>query len=165
MSNYNIGLSANKKIAYVTVGADALPGGATDVLTDFKHGEGEANDKVDSNPHNHVLYHDVQDALYRQRGIQNMQDISIVPSGALVAEYLTAAAITINGAGTATIVIKYQPANVNAVNSDFTYVSSDPTKATVSSAGVVTRVAAGSSVVTATHKDTGAVVTIAVTTT
>lgn len=168
MSNFNIGLSADSKTAYVTVLSDTLPAEATNVLTDFTHakpGATETADGVHDHPENHVLYHDVQDALYRQEGIQNMQAISIVVSKALAAESLSATPITINGAGTATIAIKYQPADVAAVNADFTYVASDPTKATVNASGVVTRVAAGSSTVTATHKHTGAVVVIPVTTT
>lgn len=168
MSNLNLRVNTARTICWVTLLGDALPATAGTTLTDVTHakpGSTEAADGVHDHPENHVLYHDIQDALYRQLGIQNMQNISIVPSGVLIAKSLTAAAITINGAGTATIVIKYQPADVNAVNADFTYVSSDVSKATVSSDGVVTRVAAGSSVITATHKHTGQTVTINVTTT
>ena len=163
MTNYNIGLSADKKTAYVTIAGDALPGGATDVLTDFRHGSGETADLVSDNPANHVLYNDVQEALYRQREIQDMQAISIVVSGALAAQYMSAAALNFAHTTTATIVIKYQPANVSAVNADFTYVSSVPAKATVDAAGVVTGVAAGATVITATHKVTGKTIDIPVT--
>lgn len=159
MTNYNIGLSADKKTVYVTRGGDALPGGATQVLADFNHGAGETTDLVDDNPANHCLYNDVREALYKV-GIYDMQRISIVPSGSLVADYLSAADVTRAGAGTITPVIKYQPANVNAVLTDFTFVSSDPTKATVNAAtGVITYVAAGITNITATAKDGGKSVT------
>ncbi|RWB40542.1 MAG: hypothetical protein EOQ44_25100 [Mesorhizobium sp.] len=92
-----------------------------------------------------------------------MQAVSIQVSGSLAAEYLTAAAVTVADPGTVAIVIKYQPANVNAVNSDFTFVSANPAVATVDAAGVVTGVANGSTTVTATAKDGGKSVVVAVT--
>lgn len=158
MTNYNIGLSADKKTVYVTVAGDALPGGATQVLADFMHGAGEVTDLVDDNPANHVLYHDVREALYKE-GILDMQRVVISVSGALAAETISAADVTRAGAGTVTAVVKYQPANVNGTNADFNWVSSDVTKATVSNVGVITYVAAGVSNITATHKVTGKSVT------
>lgn len=168
MSNYNLRLNTAKTICWVTVLSDALPATAGTTLTDVTHegadGVAEPTDGVHDNPDNHVLYHDVQDALYRQQGIQDMQRISIVPSGALVATHLTAAALaTVDMPATQTLVLKYQPANLTAVNADFTYVSSDVSKATVSVAGVVTGVAAGTSTITATHKHTGQTVAVVAT--
>ena len=168
MSNYNLLLNTAKTICWVTVLSDALPATAGTTLTDVTHegadGVAEPTDGVHDNPDNHVLYHDVQDALYRQQGIQDMQRISIVPSGALVATHLTAAALaTVDMPATQTLVLKYQPANLTAVNADFTYVSSDVSKATVSVAGVVTGVAAGTSTITATHKHTGQTVAVVAT--
>jgi len=151
MSTYKIGLSADKKTVYVARGGDALPAGATVAMTSFKHGE--TGDGVDVHAANHVLYQDVQDALYRQKGIENMQAISIVTSGSLAAKALTAAALAIVKLATKPIVIKYQPADVSAVNADFTFVSSDVTIATVASTGVVTAVKAGAATITATLKD------------
>ncbi|AZO48084.1 Ig-like domain-containing protein [Mesorhizobium sp. M4B.F.Ca.ET.058.02.1.1] len=160
MSNFNIGLSADNKTVYVTRGGDALPGGATNVLTDFVHDD--TADVVDANPENHVLFHHVQEALYHA-GILDMQSVSIVVSGALAAEYLSAAAVTVADPGTVPIVIKYQPANVNAANADFNFVSANPAVATVSAAGVVTGVANGSTTVTATEKGGTKSVVVAVT--
>ena len=164
MSNINLRINTARTICWVTVLSDALPATAGTTLTDVMHakpGSTEPADGVDDHPENHVLYHDVQDALYRQLGIQDMQRISIVPSGALVSQYLSATALpTVDMPATQTVVIKYQPANDTALNADFTYVSSDPTKATVSVAGVVTGVAAGASIITATHKHTGQVIAI-----
>lgn len=167
MSNLNLRLNSAKTICWVTCLSDALPATAGTTLTDVVHegadGAAAAADGVHANPDNHVLYHDVQDALYRQQGIQDMQRISIVTSGALAAESQSAAALNVDMPATQTIVIKYQPANVNAVNADFTYVTSNAAVATVSVAGVVTGVAPGTCVITATHKHTGMTVDVAVT--
>lgn len=168
MSNLNLRINTAKTICWVTVLSDALPATAGTTLTDVTHakaGSTETADGVSDHPENHVLYHDIQDALYRQQGIQNMQGISIVPSGALAAEYLSGAALTVAAAATVQAVVKYQPADVTGVAEDFTYVSSDETKATVAATGVVTGVAAGEAVITATHKHTGQTVAIPVTVT
>lgn len=168
MSNLNLRLNTAKTICWVTVLSDALPVTAGTTLTDVTHakaGSTEATDGVDDRPENHVLYYDIQDALYRQQGIQNMQRISIVPSGALIATSMSAAAVSLAAAATDSPVIKYQPADVAAVLADFTYVSSVPAKATIDAAGLITGVEAGATVITATHKHTGMTVTVAVTVT
>jgi len=169
MSNLNLRINTAKTICWVTVLSDALPVTAGTTLTDINHaklGSTEAADLVSDYPENHPIYRDIQEALYRQQGIQNMQGISIVFSGALASEYMTAAGLEIdNDPGTATIVIKYQLADVAAVNDDFTYVSSGTGVATVSTAGVVTFVAAGECIITATHKHTADTVEVAITAT
>jgi hypothetical protein len=166
MSNLNLRLNTAKTICWVTCLSDALPVTAGTTLTDVTHegadGAAATGDGVHDNPDNHVLYHDVQDALYRQQGIENMQNISIVPSGALVAASLSAVALEIVDDLTDTVDILYQPGNVVAINADFTYVSSDVTKATVAATGVVTAVAIGECVITFTHKHTGMVGTCAI---
>lgn len=175
MTTYKIALSADKKTVYLAFGADTFPGGSTSLGT-FVHDDDA--DLVHPNKDNHVLFQHVRDILYKRKasdggadavhpnGIYNMQNISIVRHGpAINATYLTAAAVTAADPATVTAVVKYQPANVNANNNDFTWVSSDPTKATVSAAGVVTGVANGTSNITATHKHNGLEVTFVMTTT
>lgn len=149
--NVNIGLSADKKTVYVSMDPEALPAEATDVLTDFKHND-DANDALGDDV-NHVLYHHVRDALYHE-GIYDMQRISIVKHGELwAATGIQAAAVAdVEVGATATLELSYFPSTNDADNDDFTYVSSDPTKATVSAAGVVTGVAIGDTVITVTHK-------------
>jgi uncharacterized protein YjdB len=141
------------------VGGDALPELATNVLDDFE------DNVVHDNLNNHVLYHRVQDVLYRQEDLQNMQNVSISLSGALVATGVTAAALEIYEGDDDTIVAIYDPHNATAVNTDFAYVSGDEDIATVDTDGVVTAVAYGETVITATHNDTGVTVDVDITAT
>jgi hypothetical protein len=167
MATFKLGYTAATKTAYVTKSPDALPGGTTDLGT-FDHVDADFD----------TLFHHVRDILNKRSAanpavaalapfnIQNMQEIKIVKHGpGFTTEYLTAAAINVADGATANIVIKYQPANVNATATDFTYVSADATKATVSAAGVVTGVAAGTTTVTATAKNGAYSIVIAVTVT
>ncbi|MEQ1950967.1 Ig-like domain-containing protein [Mesorhizobium yinganensis] len=175
MSTYELAISADGKTAYLTFGADSPPGGSVSLGT-FDHNE--SDDPVHPHAGNHALFHHVRDILNKREAgspadnamfpynITNMQAISIVRHGpAMNAEYLTAADVTAADPGTVAAVVKYQPANVNANNNDFNWVSSDPTKATVSAAGVVTGVANGTSTITATHKHSGLSVSFVMTTT
>jgi uncharacterized protein YjdB len=168
MSNLNLRINTAQTIVWVTCLSDALPVTAGTTLTDVTHegadGSAATGDGVHDNPDNHVLYHDVQDALYRQLGLQNMQNISIVPSGALAGGQATAAALSIVEAATDTVDIVYAD-EMAATNADWTYESADELIATVASTGVVTAVAEGETVVTATHKHTGATVDCAITVT
>lgn len=175
MTTYKVAISADKKNVYLAVGADTFPGGAISLGT-FVHDE--VTDVAGKAADNHTLFHHVRDILYNSSaaapatpaahpdGIYDMQGVKIIRHGpAINAEYLTAAALTVADPGTVTAVIKYQPADVNAANADFTFVSGDVTKATVNAAGVVTGVANGSTTITATHKQTGKVVVIPMTVT
>lgn len=152
MASYNIGLSTDSKKVYVSIGEEALPVGATNVLTDFTHnGEG---DEVGAYAGSHVLYHHVRDALYHE-GIYDMQSVEIIKHGPqwdTVGLRVTELE-EIEEEDTATLEIKYLPSLDTATNSHFTYESSDPEVATVSTAGVVTGVAEGTATITVTHKD------------
>ena len=165
MPTYKLGYVAATKTASVTLSPDALPGGAVDLGT-FDHD----TDDVDA------LYHHIRDVLYKRSSedpsnaagfpfnITGMGDISIVYYGdAIVAKFLTAAAITVVEAATDTIAIKYQPADADATNADFTFVSADEGVATVDAAGVVTGVAAGTTKITATHTNGGMSVVVDIT--
>lgn len=164
MTTHNIGLSADSKTVYVTIDPEALPGAATNVLADIEHDASGANedDLVDpAHGENHALYHDVREALYHE-DILDMQSISIVKHGAIWgATALIISPVTnldVSNGDTATLVINYDypdKANAVATNSHFTYVSSDPTKATVNAAGLVTAVAAGTSTITVTQANSG----------
>lgn len=170
---FKLTLSADKKTVYVRLGSDAAPAG-TDLGT-FVHDD--AADAVSPYALNHVLFHHIRDILYKRRasdatagakhpdGIYNMGEIAIVKYGPTINfEYLTAAAVTRAGAGTIVPVVKYQPQNVNAVNTDFTWVSATPAKATVNAAtGVITYVSAGTTVITATHTLSGKTVSFVAT--
>lgn len=157
MTTHNIGLSADSKTVYVTIDPEALPVAATNVLADIEHDASGANedDLVDpAHGENHALYHDVREALYHE-DILDMQSISIVKHG----ELWSATSITIDevadldvsNGDTDTLVITYLPNDEVATNTHFEFESSDPTKATVSAAGLVTALAAGATTITVTH--------------
>lgn len=167
MTTYKLGLSADSKTAYVTVSPEPLPGGATNALTDIVHGA--AGDKIGVLGSTHALYSDIQDAVYREEAIQDMQHLSIVKSGKIwgaIELHITPVADIDLSVGTpATLVIKYaygpgNGADQTATNTHFTYVSSVPAKATVSSAGVITPVAVGATVITVTQANSGLVATV-----
>lgn len=151
MTEYNIGLSDDRKTVYVSAGSDALPAEATEVLSDFVHGE---EDSLNTWAGNHVLYHHVREALYHE-GILDMQRVKIVKHGPLmeVTDLVISAVPDIEEAATETLAIKYLPSGTAATLSHFDFASSDEDIATVSAAGEVTGVAEGTAVITATHKE------------
>lgn len=177
MTTYKMALSADKKTVYIGKDTVAFPAQSI-ALPNFDHNE--SDDPVHAYAGNHTLFHHVRETLYKRKaadgtagasypaGIYNMQELSIVRHGAAInATWLSAAALEVVAAATAPIVIKYrtedpEDTGTNATNTDFTFVSSDPTKATVSAAGVVTGVAAGEAIITATEKNGTKSVEIAV---
>lgn len=79
---------------------------------------------------------------------------------ALVSFVLAPATVNLSLAGTNTAQLTVTPTPANASNTDIaTWVSSDPTKATVSATGLVTGVAAGTTTITATSEDGAKVAT------
>jgi predicted membrane protein len=95
-----------------------------------------------------------------------MSVIRIKRHGALMnATALTAAALSVVIAATATIVLKYDPGQVAAANADHDFQSQNTAIATVSAVGVVTGVAVGSTVVHVTNKFNGLIVDVPVTVT
>jgi len=174
MTTYNIGLNATRTIAYVTVDPEPLPGAATIVLTDIEHDS--ASDQVHDYAGNHALAHHVRDLLYKRKaadgasgasypdGMYDLSKVSITKYGQIWnAISLVVGAIPVLDASdvtTHTLVLSYHyhntnPADAVATNSHFTFVSSDPNKATVSAAGLITAVAAGTTNITVTQANSG----------
>ena len=98
---------------------------------------------------NHVLYHHVQDALYK-RSIQDMQSVKIYVDRPRAISIGTGTLNVAVGANSAPLSVTPTPAG--ATDKDVVYTSSNPTKATVNKKGVVHGVAAGSAVITAKLK-------------
>jgi hypothetical protein len=177
MAVYNIGLNAARTIAYVTIDPEPLPVEATIVLTDIEHDD--ADDAVHAFAANHVLAHHVRDLLYKRKasdgssgatypnGMYDLSKVSIVKSGDLWAAEdirITAVAdLDLSDLDTATLEIKYFPSMEVADNDHFTYVSSDPSKATVSAAGLVTAVGVGTTTITVSQAATGFEATVVIT--
>lgn len=156
---YQLAYRASDKNLLVQAYGASIPGGYTNI-GNFYH-DGGGVDPVDQVSTNHVLYHDIQDVMYR-RGELSMQDVKInftrltgiVASAADVAMNLTTDT-------TEQITVAYTP--TDASNTDVTYASSDPAKVTVSATGLITAVALGTATITVTSKDGGFKSTIAVT--
>lgn len=135
--------------------APAALGGAYQDLGSFKHDEGDNTVNDDPLPgqkvsESHALYSHVQDALYRLEGEQNMQ-IQIIYRDRVRTLGGTATLSVAVGASAPLPATTYVP--TNTAEKGLTYVSADPTKATVNDKGVVTGVAVGTSIVTITSKD------------
>ena len=170
------GVSGPSWDLFVAAGSDALPGTGTNLGT-FNHNE--AGDQF-SKGLNHVVYHHLRDIMYRRKiadgsagvgpfwpyGFHDMAQIRIRRHGAiLTSTAMTAAAISVAVAGTATIVVKGQPGDVAVANADCYFNPGNTAIATVSSVGLVTGVAAGNTVVTVTNKFNGLVVDVPITVT
>lgn len=158
MPDYQVAFNVNTKVATVQANGDALPAGS--VKTGVFH-HPNPNDILGPAV-NHVTFHHVQDVLYRWKGAdplgwQNMQVVKIEVDTAYVALTSIAiapATVTLSLAGTNTQQLTITTTPGNASNAAISsWVSSDPTKATVSATGLVTGVAVGTSTITATSVD------------
>lgn len=160
MSRYQVSYRASDKHAVLQkYGASAVAGHT--VIGDFYH-NGGGTDAVGARAASHVLYHDIQDLLYREEGEQNMQAVNIVIKRVTAIDAAAAdVAMSVASDATEQITCTFTPADASI--QDLTYESSDPTKATVSATGLITAVAAGTAVITVRAVDGGASDTITVT--
>jgi hypothetical protein len=121
------------------VTAPAAIGGSFQNLGSFEHNE---VDNLDNDPlpgqkvsESHALYHHVQDALYRLEGEENMQVQIIYRDRVRAFGGVTTLSLAV-GASAPLPVTTFTPTNTGETG--LSYVSADPTKATVSAKGVVT---------------------------
>lgn len=160
--NLQLAWNATTLVATVQAKGDALPAGSVKIGT---FGHNVSTDNLGDNPsgspklaESHVLYQHVRDLLYTV-GQLDMQSVTIQNDTDYVA--LTAFTIvespttTVAIAGTRQLTHTFTPSN--ASNKKLTYSSATPAKATVSATGLITGVAAGTSVITVTSDD-GAIV-------
>lgn len=103
---------------------------------------------------NHVLYHQVRDALYKQ-GVLDMQNVKI---------FIDRPRLLSIGSGTLTVAVDADSAPLTvtvtpsgATDTEVTFTSSAEAVATVNEEGIVHGVAAGSAVITATLKSDGTI--------
>lgn len=162
MADYQIAWKASTKTATVQSKGDALPSGATKIaeFTDAqiitRYGPG-ADD---------VFFLPVRDALYTV-GQLNMQEVTIAVDTdyiALLSIAISPGTVTLAPAATQQLTVAKTPSDASN-GAIATWVSSDPTKATVSATGLVTAVAAGTTTITATSVDGARVATRTVTVT
>ena len=162
MANYQIAYKASTLTATIQAKGDALPAGATKI-GEFKHDDVLDTLGASNVNENHVFFHHVRDALYKV-GQQNMQIVTIVHDIAYVAVSAissTPATVTLAPAATQQITNVFTP--VSPSNNAVTYVSNNPSKATVSNTGLITAVATGSATITVTTADGGFTDTVVVT--
>lgn len=166
MPNYQVAYHAATKTATVQISGDGLPAGAVNIGT-FEHADVEDDINDLEFDVNHVFYHHVRDLLYKRsaanpavtaafpNNITDMHNIKILNDTVknIVSINSTPAAFNIAVAATQQIATVFTPAD--ASDQRLTYVSSDPTKATVSATGLVTGVAAGVTNITVTTVEGG----------
>jgi uncharacterized protein YjdB len=160
MSSFQIAFNATTKVATVQAKGDVLPAGSTKIA-EFDH-DNDLDDPLGPDV-NHVTYHHVRDALYRQ-GELNMQIVTIALDQtykALTGISATPATKTLAPAATQQITVTFTPAD--ASNQAVSYVSSDEAKATVDNAGLITAVADGEATITVTSVDGGFTDTVVIT--
>lgn len=152
MATYKVHWKASTREARVLKTADATPAGFT-ALGTFDHNDDpddELGNDLTAGTENHVYFHHVQDLLFRIAGEQDMQSVN------LVVPRLTAINVgadrPLANAATSQIVVTPTPAN--AVNTNYTYDSSNIAVATVSATGLITAGATdGTATITATAVD------------
>ncbi len=172
MANYQIALHLANKIVTVQNKGDALPTGAKKI-GEFEHADVENNINDLDFDVNHVFYHHVQDALYHTSNVtgervtngmahpNNIIDLADYQINYDI-DYIKLTGIAITPAGTSTLTVAAPTVQLDitatpsgASNKKVTYVSSAPNIATVNANGLVTRVANGLAVITATSEDGG----------
>ena len=131
----------------------AIGGAGMTNLGTFEH-DNEAEESTGLNgmqglADNHVLFHHVQDVLYKQ-GVQDMQSVKIYVDRPRSISIGTGTLNVAVGANSAPLNVTVTPSG--ATNKEVVYTSSDTAKATVNEKGVVHGVAAGNAVITAKLK-------------
>lgn len=157
MSRYQLAYDADAMTAKIQAYGDATISGH-ETLDDFYHGGG-GTDELDANSSNHTLYHHVQEILYHE-GVLDMQSVEITCKRLTG---ISSSPATVTKAATQTQQITNTFTPTDAANRNVTYVSSDPTKATVNASGLITAVATGSATITVNTEDGGWTDTVVVT--
>ncbi|QIG70503.1 putative structural Ig-like protein [Rhizobium phage RHph_N38] len=151
MTTLQCAFKATGNTAVVTIQRDnaTLPSGATDI-GNIVHDASPDNLSGDQDIHeNHVIFQHVQELCYKH-GWTDMANVKIVLAATSISiDQGSAAAVTAAAGASHTKQLTATVGPDDAVDKSVTWTSSDATKATVSSTGLVTGVAAGSAVITA----------------
>jgi uncharacterized protein YjdB len=160
MSTFQVVWNATTRVAKIQKDGTAPGAGFTDIGS-FEHELGDETQGFGLNE-SHTYYHHARELLAALDDFegQNMQTIEIQITR-VVGLSIVIDDNTLAVAGIGTITPTFDP--VAPTIQDISYSSSDVTKATVSAAGVVTGVAAGEAVITATSVDGGFTDTVTVT--
>ncbi len=173
MPRYQVAYHKNTKHAQVQSYGDVLPaneGGQAYVnIGDFYHDDDSSRDDLGDNStetrfgENHVFFHHVRDILYKRSAANpaltamfpnNIIDIDrvtitvdVVKNNVSISTTPATQTLTVD-TPTVQLVTAFTP--TDSTDQRLAYVSSDPTKATVSATGLVTRVANGTTTITVT---------------
>lgn len=145
MTQFTIYYKASTKTVRCVQATLAAPVGFTSLgAIDHDHVDDPLGDAV-----NHVMYHHVRDKLYGI-GYLDPSAWTIYIDRVITADRvnLTPATVTIVEGATSQLTAEVLPDNTTVQT--VTYTSSDPSKATVSVAGLVTAIAAGTTTITVT---------------
>ena len=145
MTQFTIYYKASTKTVRCVQATLAAPVGFTNLgAIDHDHENDPLGDAV-----NHVMYHHVRDKLYAA-GYLDPSAWTIYIDKVIAVDRVNLTPATLTIAALATSQLTKQVLPEDATVQTVTYVSSDPTKATVSAGGLVTGVAAGTTTITAT---------------
>ncbi|QIG76564.1 putative structural Ig-like protein [Rhizobium phage RHph_I1_6] len=151
MTTLQCAFKATGNTAVVTIQRDnaTLPTGATDI-GNIIHDADPDNLSGDQDIHdNHVLYQHVQELCYKH-GWEDMANVKILLAATGISiDQGAAGAVTAAAGANHTQQLTATVTPADAADKSVVWTSSDATKATVSSTGLVTGVAAGSTVITA----------------
>jgi uncharacterized protein YjdB len=141
-------LESNANVAPAAIGGAGMTSLGT-FEHDIPNGDDAGLPGMQQLPDNHVIYHHVQDALYKE-GIQDMQSVKI---------YIDRPRSISIGTGTLNVAVDADSdpltvtvAPAGATDKEVTFSSSDEAVATVNDKGIVHGVVAGNAVITATLK-------------
>lgn len=150
MTVYKVGWKASTKEVEIKHNSESLTGGFTSLGT-FTHTPADNNDGYDANK---VFYHFVRDKLYAIN-VLDMQSVKIIADVIVNAVSISTLPATqeldLSAGGTVQLATTFTP--TDTTDQRLTYVSSDPTKATVSATGLVTAVGVGSTTITVTSRE------------
>lgn len=156
MSTYQVAYNATTKVVKVQPTGSTLGTGFTNKGT-FDH-DNDPDDQLGDEV-SHVIFQHVRDLLYKA-GVLDMASVKITIPAITVTTLPVTKSLDLSLGQTQILENTVAPANARATLS---YVSSDPTKATVDANGKITPKAVGSTTVTVTANPGGATDTCVVT--
>lgn len=140
MATKKLAYNPTTKVATVLLSATALPSGSVDIGT-FTHPDGD--DHLSRSARSHVLFHHIQEMVYKRYGEQDMKSVTIVDNTSVLVTGLTVAPTTvkIEVGKTQQLIPTVTP--TGADNQNVTYNSDNTDVAMVSRTGLITGYAVG----------------------
>lgn len=152
MTTYKVLWNVTTRKARIAASAAAVPTGWVSAGTFDHDSEPEPSGTREKYKYdvNHVLYHHVRDVLYGI-GVLDMQRVEIKTHVAVSTVTVAPATVSVAHGATTQLTATIAPTGVDEPG--LVWTTSDATKATVNTTGLVLGVAAGTATITATSKD------------